>query len=383
MKNSKYNHIFLVIFAVFILLSASYILFIHKTNYLEIFVVYYKPAPLIKSDIFTPIQGGRAIQNTSSRKGTFTPEEINWLNNNMIGDDTGENISQLNRYFAEITALYWIYKNTTSPFVGMFQYRRFLAINPNTIYPTITYPSMRFHHLGIKHLDGFSKKFLRNLELEKKFILPFFATHDILLSEPIKLNSYEQYKEEHHISDLNKALDIIKQKYPHMYDFAIQELNSENGFYPTNMFVTRRQILNDYANWLFSILHPLYDEIKDEVAMRDTEQKLAFAYLSERLFTIYFRYQQKYHNLRIKELPFALASDFFTPTPQSSYIKIKTPSFEDIFVKQGEDRICGFNNPYRFCGFFKITPPNRLQIKWDNGSTEIFTYKNNIFELEN
>ena len=160
MKNSKYNHIFLVIFAVFILLSASYILFIHKTNYLEIFVVYYKPAPLIKSDIFTPIQGGRAIQNTSSRKGTFTPEEINWLNNNMIGDDTGENISQLNRYFAEITALYWIYKNTTSPFVGMFQYRRFLAINPNTIYPTITYPSMRFNHLGIKHLDGFYKKFL-------------------------------------------------------------------------------------------------------------------------------------------------------------------------------------------------------------------------------
>ena len=382
MKNSKYNHIFLVIFAVFILLSASYILFIHKTNYLEVFVVYYKPAPLIKSDIFTPIQGGRAVQNTTSRKGTFSPQEISWLNENMIGDDTGENISELNRYFAEITALYWIYKNTTSPFVGMFQYRRFLNLNANTIYPTVTYPSMRFHHLGIKHLDGFAKVFLRNLELEKKFILPYFATHDILLSEPIKLNTYKQYQEEHHISDLDKALEIIKQKYPQMYDFAIQELNSENGFYPTNMFITRREILNNYAKWLFSILLPLYDEIKEEVKTRDTEQKLAFAYLSERLFTIYFRYLQKYHKLRIKEFPFALASDFFNPTPQTPFIKIKTPEFEDIFVKQNENKICGFNNSYRFCGLFEIILPNRLKVKWDNGPIQFFIHKNNIFELE-
>ena len=383
MKNSKYNHIFLVVFAVFILLATAYTLFIYKTNYLEIFVVYYKPAPLIKSDIFTPIQGGRAVQNTTSRKGTFTSQEIKWLNDNMIGDNTGENISELNRYFAEISALYWIYKNTSSPFVGMFQYRRFLAINSNTIYPTVTYPSMRFHHLGINHLKGFTKNFLRDLEIEKKFILPYFATHDILLSEPIKLNTYNQYKEEHNISDLNKALDIIKQKYPHMYDFAIQDLNSENGFYPSNLFITRREILNNYAQWLFSILLPLYDEIKDEIKTRNTEQKLAFAYLSERLFTIYFRYQQKHNNLRIKEFPFALASDFFNPPPEIPFIKIKTPSFEDIFVKKSEDRICAFNNPHRFCGTFNIIPPATLKVKWDNSISETFTYKNNIFELNN
>ena len=383
MKNSKYSTFIYVIFAVFIFASAIYTLFFYKTDFLKIFVVYYKPAPLIKTEIFEPIQGGRAISNTPSRAGTFTSEEITWLKENMIGDDNGENISELNRYFAEITAFYWIYKNTSSPYVGMFQYRRFLTLNDNAKYPIKEFPSMRFRHLGINHLKGFSKEFLRDLELEKKFILPWFATHDIILSEPIKLNTYEQYQKEHIISDLDKALEIIKQKYPEMHSFAIEELNSNRGFYPTNMFITKREILNSYASWLFSILFPVYDAIKEDLETRDTEQKLALAYLSERLFTIYFRYHQKYHGLRIKEFPFALASSFFEPSPNSEFIKLHTPNWEDIFVKQEDDRICGYNNPDFFCGKFKILPPNILQVKWDNHKTTYFKHTNqNNFVLE-
>ena len=384
MKNSKYNTFFYVIFAVLILLSAIYTLFIYKTDYLKIFVVYYKPAPLIKTEIFEPIQGGRAISNSPSRAGTFTLDEINWLKNNMIGDDTGENISELNRYFAEITALYWIYKNTSTPFVGMFQYRRYLSLNNNANYPMLEFPSMRFRHLGINHLNGFSKEFLHNLELEKKYILPWFITHDILVSEPIKLNAYEQYKKEHVISDLDKALDIINKKYPHMYDFAIKTLNSDEGFYPTNMFVTKREILNDYASWLFSILLPLYEDIKDDLKTRDTEQKLALAYLSERLFTVYFRYQQQHSGLRIKEFPFALASNFFNPPEKSEHIKIITSNWEDLFIKQDNNRLCGYNNPDFYCGKFEILPPSTIKIKWDNNKKSTLKHiQGNIFKLEN
>jgi len=383
MKNSKYILSIVVLFAVFVFLSAFYTLFIYKTEYLKIFVVYYKPAPLIKTEIFEPIQAGRKIAATPSRQGTFSQQEISWLNQNMIGDDTGDNISELNRYFAENTALYWIWKNTTSPIVGMFQYRRYLSLNKNAHYPMVEFPSMRMLHLGIKHLSGFAKKFLYDLELEKKFVLPWFATHDILLSEPIKLNVYEQYKQEHVIADLDKALNIIKEKYPEMYDFAVADLNSQNGFYPSNLFITRREILNNYAQWLFSILLPLYDEIKDEVKARDTEQKMAFAYLSERLFTIYFRYQAKYHGLRIKEFPFALASDFFEPPVGHPFIILNTPEFSDIFIDQKDGRICSFNNEYRNCGKFDFLPQNRLKVIWDNSGTSYFYHKQgNEFVME-
>ena len=383
MKSSKSLFFITTILAAFILCFFSYILFIYKTDYLKIYVVYYKPAPLIKSEIFTPIQGGRSIATTPSRQGTFTPEQIAWLNQNMIGDDTNENISNLNRNFAELTALYWIWKNTDSPYVGMFHYRRFLCINDNSRYPMLTFPSMRFRHLGIKHLEKFSQEFLHNLELEKKYILPWFATHDIIVSEPIKINTYEQYQKEHIISDLDKALEIIRKKYPHMYDFANQTLKSDDGFYPTNMFITRREILNNYATWLFSILRPLYQEIKDELPARNTEQKLAFAYLGERLFTIYLKYEQAYHGLRIKEVPFALASDFFTPPPNAPYIYLKTPQWEDTFIQQENNRICSFNNAYKNCGKYEFLPQNRLKIKWDDGETSYFNHQsNNEFELE-
>lgn len=383
MKSGRSIYYISILSAALILCAAVYTLFIYKTDYLKIFVVYYKPAPLIKTEIFEPIQAGRSIAGTPSRHGTFTKEEINWLNENMIGDNTGKNISELNRSFAEITALYWIWQNTNSPFVGMFQYRRFLSLNPNAHYPYVNFPSMRFRHLGLKHLEAFAETFLHDLELEKKYILPWFATHDVLVAEPIKLNTYQQYKEEHFITDLDAALQIIKQKYPEMYDFAIENLQSDEGFYPSNLFITRRAILNQYAEWLFSILLPLHEKLKDEIASRNTEQKLALAYLSERLFTIYIRYQQKYKGLRIKEFPFALASNFFDPPAGSPFIILKTPQWQDIFIDQTDNRICSFNNKYKNCGKFKFLPQNRLHIKWDDGQVSNFRHlKNNEFELE-
>lgn len=383
MKSGKSIYYISILSAALILCAAVYILFIYKTDYLKIFIVYYKPAPLVKTEIFEPIQAGRTIADTPSRQGTFTTEEINWLNKHMIGDNTDKNISELNRSFAEITALYWIWQNTNSPFVGMFQYRRFLSLNPNAHYPYVNFPSVRFRHLGLKHLESFAETFLHDLELEKKYILPWFATHDILVAEPIKLNTYQQYKEEHFITDLDAALQIIKQKYPEMYNFAVENLNSDEGFYPSNLFITRRTVLNQYADWLFSILLPLHEKLKDEIASRDTEQKLAFAYLSERLFTIYFRYQQKYKGVRIKEFPFALASNFFEPPAESAYIILKTPQWQDIFIDQKNNRICSFNNPYKNCGKFNFLPQNRLNIKWDDGQVSNFRHlKNNEFELE-
>ena len=129
---------------------------------------------------------------------------------------------------------------------------------------------------------------------------------------------------------------------------------------------------------------PCTKKLKDEIAIRDTEQKLAFAYLSERLFTIYFRYQQNHNRLRIKEFPFALASNFFEPPAEQPFIILKTPQWQDVFIDQKENRICSFNNSHKNCGKFVFLPENRLHIKWDDGETSIFRHSlNNEFELEN
>lgn len=69
---------------------------------IKILVAYHKPFDLLKSNILTPIHVGRDIsQNTDSKS---------WLEQNMPGDNTGDNISYKNKNYCELTALYWVGK---------------------------------------------------------------------------------------------------------------------------------------------------------------------------------------------------------------------------------------------------------------------------------
>ena len=45
-----------------------------------------------------------------------------------MGDDTGDNISDLNCYYAELSGVYWVWKNYhEADYVGVCHYRRFLT----------------------------------------------------------------------------------------------------------------------------------------------------------------------------------------------------------------------------------------------------------------
>ena len=56
----------------------------------KIFVCCHKEFPVLKSDNIIPIQGGRKISN---------------IKLNMIGDDTGDNISEKNKSWCELTVV--------------------------------------------------------------------------------------------------------------------------------------------------------------------------------------------------------------------------------------------------------------------------------------
>ena len=60
---------------------------------MKIFVVAHKPFEMPKGEVLVPIHVGK-----NPLAG-------------MIGDDTGENISEKNPSYCEMTAHYWIWKN--------------------------------------------------------------------------------------------------------------------------------------------------------------------------------------------------------------------------------------------------------------------------------
>lgn len=54
----------------------------------------------------------------------FTKNELPY-----IGDDTGDNITQKNKNYCELTAMYWIWKYDSSKIVGLCHYRRYFTVS--------------------------------------------------------------------------------------------------------------------------------------------------------------------------------------------------------------------------------------------------------------
>lgn len=101
-------------------------------NSVKILIGYHKPSVLFKSDILTPIHLGRALATEVSKDGKMTEEEYQWMLDNMIGDDTGDNISLKNRHYNEMTGIYWAWKNYDKlgnpDYIGFMHYRRLFSL---------------------------------------------------------------------------------------------------------------------------------------------------------------------------------------------------------------------------------------------------------------
>lgn len=171
-------------------------------------------------------------------------------------DDVGDNISEKNKQYCELTALYWIWKNDNSDYVGMCHYRR------------------RFQ--------------LSELEAERLVT----SDIDVVLTVPIvNFNTVRgQYETDHDIRDWNIMLEAIENLYPEYLSTA-NLIQYGNYYYAYNMFIARKSVVNSYCKWLFDILEYCEKRIAEKA---DIYQKRYAGFLAERLLTIYFTYNKQY-----------------------------------------------------------------------------------------
>lgn len=173
-----------------------------------------------------------------------------------LRDDSGDNISEKNPYYSELTVLYWMWKNERSEFLGLCHYRRLLKIRP--------------------------RKAMRLLD----------NGNDIVLLKKCKLrNSIEQnYCQAHIEKDWAILKQVLQSDYPEYYATSLAVFN-QKWFHATNLFYSSRKWLEDYCQWLF----PLCEKIEPLIDMddgRNEYQKRVFGFMSERLFTLYIQHHQ-------------------------------------------------------------------------------------------
>lgn len=187
--------------------------------------------------------------------GTYFADEIVC----GIQDNTGENISDKNRSYCELTALYWIWKNDKSKYAGLGHYRRHFALMEEQV-----------ASIGKSDIDVVLP-------------VPIFNFPNVRL----------MYQHDHYIQDWDIMLEIVKELQPDYYQTAI---DVEKGiyYYAYNMLIARKEILDEYCAWLFPILEKCHQECP---LHGDKYQERVIGFLAERLLTIFFIHNWRRWNI--------------------------------------------------------------------------------------
>ncbi|XXQ69150.1 DUF4422 domain-containing protein [Neisseriaceae bacterium B1] len=211
-----------------------------------------------------------------------------------------DNIAEKNPNFCELTVLYFIWKNIHTPLVGLAHYRRYFAVKRPSF-------QRKWGQLRAKlHLAPKSVATRFRIATPAE-ILNQLAQHDLLIPEPdiFAQTLREQYAEKHHVHDLDIVRNIIAQQYP-AYLIAFDQMQTGHIFYYGNMFFGKKELINQYCEWLFSILFTAEQQI-DYCEYSDYNKRI-FGFLSERLFTTWIIHHQ--NDVSFKQMPVRMFEHF-------------------------------------------------------------------------
>ncbi|MFI3300971.1 MAG: DUF4422 domain-containing protein [Candidatus Gastranaerophilales bacterium] len=245
----------------------------------KIYVSYKDKHIPLKSDVIKQIQTGRAIADEIFEE--------------MIGDDTGDNISSLNPSYCELSAFYWIWKNYAQignpEHIGFMHHRRHLLFGDN-----ICTENLPICFIGMNE-EYISQK------LAEQNIPKYISNYDMLVASPIHsdLTLEEQYAFYHHKTDFEYLLEILKKH--SMEDYNLMQKHKKDKYvYFLNMFVMPKDMFFEYCSWIFPIIEIFYAQYKE----REYDEYQKRLFIGERLTSLFIE-KKKLEGFKIKELPFS------------------------------------------------------------------------------
>lgn len=209
----------------------------------RIFAMTHKKFEVPREELYIPLHVGHALAKQDY---------------GYMGDDTGDNISRLNCYYAELSGMYWVWKNyTQAEYVGICHYRRFLTDEQDKAFTQKQYEAL-------------------------------LQEYDIITTKELELpNSYHYGFGAHHkIETLDETGEIIRELYPEYYE-NFMTLVHGNKTYFGNIMVAAKPLYDEYCEWLFTILFELQKRI--DLTFEDDYHKRVFGFISEFLLVVWVR----------------------------------------------------------------------------------------------
>lgn len=215
---------------------------------------------------YLPIQVGKAISN---------------IDLGLQGDDEGDNISEKNKSYCELTGIYWAWKNLKDvDVIGLCHYRRYFDFHGqcHSVFPFTGFHTEKFQSI--------------NLDIPQQ-ILNHIRNGKVVASKPIhfSFSLYIDYCVWHIGDDIRTLTEIIKETTSQKYINAFRNV-MYHGYRlrPCNMFIMNWKQFDHYCNWLFPILKEAEKRI--DISHYNDNQKRIWGYMAERLFNVYLYAEQ-------------------------------------------------------------------------------------------
>lgn len=247
---------------------------------IKIFVSHCKKARNIQNKIIRPIQVGAALNKR--------------LDGMAYYDDEGENISAMNKKYCELTGIYYAWKNVDADYYGFFHYRRYFSFSPKKNTLTSYVEDLA------KSSDG---DVIKKYKMDEESIINAVKDYDVLMQKPYYIFITNRFMytlaPSGKTKDLDFCLDVIKRDFPHIYKIAKRYMHCPMS-YTCNMFIMKKEIFNDYCNFLFHILKKFDEEV--DCSSYTPVQYRVCGYLAERLTGVYWYYLKKQKKYKLKTM---------------------------------------------------------------------------------
>lgn len=259
-----------------------------KRSDIQIYIAFHKPMDygIWDNSLYTPVEAGAAFREP--------------IYEQYQRDNTGDNISEWNHIYLENTVVYWV-------------------VTHNPLQVELSEDDQKVV-LGskLKYL-GFCQ-YRRRLEFpEDENFDDIFSQYDLVAVQPLYFpNVRRQYEFCHSKEDIDLAESIVKRLYPEYSESWDRYINKGTQLLYSNGYIMRHSDFIKWYEWLFSIFaeyrnikgwdvpEKAYDYLTAQVrdgkrnaAKGEQYQAEIFAFLSERLWTLY-----AFHNYKREKILF-------------------------------------------------------------------------------
>ena len=219
-----------------------------EAEHKRIYIVTNKKCMLPQSRLYQPIWAGKGANEEG-----------------YLDDRLGESISNLYPIIGENTAIYWLWKHSQDDIIGINLQNKYLMRNDIFI--------DRGNLIDSKTIDDIMQSF--EMILPKPMLYP-----NVTLKEQLKSAVSNEAFE----TGWEVMVESIKKNQPDYLE-TFESVMAGHLFFPHNIFIMKKEIMNDYCEWLFSfLLEPAY---KIDATDYDPQSRQILELFAEKMLTVW------------------------------------------------------------------------------------------------